>query len=202
MFKKITPYVSEFFGTFIFTFVVMLSVMAAQFPVVTPILAAVTLGLFVYTIGHLSGPHLNPAVTIAMWSIKKIAWRPAVFYIISQFAGAALTILVAYLFGIGQADPSAVQNSLKIAGGEAFGAMVFLFGVAAVVYGRVTSSMSGVVVGASLLIGVTFGAILGVGGILNPAIAFAIGAFNVAYVLGPIVGAVIGAQVYRLISER
>ena len=70
------------------------------------------------------------------------------------------------------------------------------------VYGRVSASMSGIVVGASLLIGVTLGAILGVGGILNPAIAFTIGAFNVAYVLGPIVGAVVGAQAYKFLSEK
>lgn len=202
MYKKLTPFISEFFGTFILTFVVMISVMAPQFPVSTPILAAVTLALMVYAIGHISGPHLNPAVTIALLSIKKIHWKQAAFYIISQFAGAALTILIAYLFGIGQADPAQIQDNLKIAGGEAIGAMVFLFGIAAVVYGRVTSSMNGVVIGGSLLVGVSLAAILGIGGIINPAIAFVIGAFNVAYVVGPIVGAVIGAWAYKLISEN
>ena len=73
MLKTLKPFVAEFFGTFILSLVVMLSVMAgSQFPIATSFLAAITLGIFVYSIGHISGSHLNPAVTIALWSIKKI----------------------------------------------------------------------------------------------------------------------------------
>ena len=202
MLKTLKPFVAEFFGTFILSLVVMLSVMAgSQFPIATSFLAAITLGLFVYSIGHISGAHLNPAVTIALWSIKKISWKPAVFYIISQFAGAALAILLAYGFGVGQADAAAIPNNLRIALGEAVGAMVFLFGIASVVYGRTPSSIGGILIGGSLVIGTTLAAILGVGGLINPAIAFTIGAFNVAYIVGPIVGAVIGAQIYKYLSE-
>ncbi|MES3005979.1 MAG: aquaporin [Patescibacteria group bacterium] len=202
MLKQIKPFIVEFFGTFALSLIVMLSVMAAQFPISTPFLAAFTLGLFVYTVGHIGGVHLNPAVTIAILSIRKIHWRTAVFYIISQFAGAALAILVAYGFGIGQADATSIPNNLRVALGEAIGALFFLFGIASVVYGRVSSNLSGIVIGGSLVIGSAFAAILGVGGLLNPAIAFTIGAFNLAYIIGPIVGAVVGAQIYTYLSEK
>lgn len=200
--KHIRPFLSEFFGTFTLSLVVMMAIMAGQFPIATPLLAAFTLGLFVYTVGHISGAHLNPAVTIALLTIRKIEWRQAVFYIISQFAGGALAILVAYGFGIGQAEPTLIENSLRIGMSEMLGAIFFVFGIAAVVYKRVDTTLSGLVIGGSLVIGGAVAAILGRGGILNPAVAFTIGAFNLAYVAGPIVGAIIGAQIYKFLSEK
>lgn len=67
-------YIAEAIGTFALTLAVGLS-LAGEFPVSTPILAALTLGLFVYSVGHLSGTHLNPAVTIGAWSIKKFLMK-------------------------------------------------------------------------------------------------------------------------------
>ena len=56
--------------------------------------------------------------------------------------------------------------------------------------------MSGVVVGASLLMGIMFASIAA-NGILNPAVALGIGSFSLSYVLGPIVGSLIGFNLYH-----
>jgi glycerol uptake facilitator-like aquaporin len=51
--------IAEFLGTFTLALVVGLS-LSMNFPVVTPILAALVLGTFVYTVGHISGTNINP----------------------------------------------------------------------------------------------------------------------------------------------
>ena len=46
------------------------------------------IGLMVYTFGHISGAHFNPAVTISMLVTKRISIKEAIPYIISQIIGA------------------------------------------------------------------------------------------------------------------
>ena len=173
--------------------------LAGSFPVPTPVLAALTLGLFVYTVGHLSGTHLNPAITLGALSIGKISFNDAVVYWLVQFLGAALAMWVGTQFGSEAMLTGSDDTSILLF--EALGAFFFAFGVAAVIYGRVPKDLSGVAVGGSLLIGVSLAA-LGSSGVLNPAVALANGAFSLSYVLGPVCGAVLGMWVYRLVGNE
>ena len=191
-------YFSEALGTFALTLVVALS-LASKFPIATPVLAALVLGLFVYSIGHISGSHINPAVTIGLWSIKKIKTNDAVYYILAQCIGAGVaSFLVSDTLGLAKLT---VSGNVGIGAAELLGAFFFAFGIASVVYGKAPSIMSGVVVGGSLLLGISFAAMLGSNGVLNPAVALGIGSFNLMYLLGPIVGAILGMQAYKYIQE-
>jgi glycerol uptake facilitator-like aquaporin len=87
-----------------------------------------------------------------------------------------------------------------IAFAELLGTFFFTFGIASVVYGKTPSAMSGVVVGGSLLLGISIAALLGSNGVLNPAVAFGIGSFGFAYVFGPIVGSILGMQAYKYLA--
>ncbi len=188
-------YALEFFGTATLTLVVILSI-AFDVPVWTPILAMVTLGLFVYTIGHVSGCHINPAVTAGLWSLKKISHQDAAFYIVAQFAGAyGAMMLASSLFGAGDLDLT-VGTGLEIGAAEALGMILFTFGIAAVVYGKAAESMGGLVIGGSLFLGIVIASTVS-NGVLNPAVALGIGSFNMMYLLGPIVGSIIGMWLYR-----
>ena len=191
-------YIAEALGTFALTFVVALS-LVGKFPVSTPVLAALVLGLFVYSIGHISGTHINPAVTIGAWSIKKIGTNEAVYYIGSQCVGAIISLfIVSWTVGM----PSVVAaNSWMIACAELLGTFFFTFGIASVIYGKTPSQLSGIVVGGSLLLGITIAALLGSNGVLNPAVAFGIGSFSFAYALAPIAGSVLGMKVYSYIAH-
>ncbi len=197
--QNVKKYLAEALGAFTLTLVVALSI-AVPFPVPTPLLAGLVLGLFVYTIGHLSGSHINPAVTIGLWSIKKITAGQAALYIIFQLAGAwAAGILVSSVVGI---TPLTVSGDFIIGFAEALGTFFFTFGIASVVYGKVSDVMSGIVIGGSLFLGIVVAVTLSSNGVLNPAVAMGIGSFNVMYLLGPIVGCVAGMQAYKYLCSK
>jgi aquaporin Z len=187
-------YFAEALGTATLTFVVGLS-LAGVFPVSTPVLAALTLGLFVYSIGHISGTHINPAVTLGALSIKKISTEDAAMYIVAQVIGAGLALLL--LQKLVELPELAVSGTLLTGAAEFLGAFFFTFGIASVVYGRTPSQLSGVVVGGSLLLGIAISAGLGANGVLNPAVAFGVGSLGIMYIIGPILGAICGMQVYK-----
>lgn len=107
MFKKL---VAEFIGTF---WLVLggcgSAVLAAAFPDVGIGLLGVSLafGLTVvtmaYAIGHISGCHLNPAVTVGLWSGGRFPVADVVPYILSQVLGAIVGAYVLYVIASGQA---------------------------------------------------------------------------------------------------
>ncbi len=198
--KLNTKYIAEIIGTFGLTSAVILS-LTTQSAVATVAVAGLTLGLFVYSIGHISGAHINPAVTIGAWSIKKIHSRDATFYIISQFIGALLALGFLANSNI-IVEPLYVSESLGVIVAELIGMFFFTFGIASVVYGKTPATMSGLVVGGSLVLGLTFALGLGSNGVLNPAVALGIGSLGLSYIVGPIAGSILGMQAYRMVAEE
>ncbi len=190
-------YVGEAVGTGVLTMVVALA-LAGTFAVPVAVLAALTLGLFVYSLGHLSGTHINPAVTIGAWSIGKISTDDAIKYVIAQFIGVGAALLV--VGSLVTAATLTAKADLATGLAEMIGTALFTFGIASVVYGKTPAVMSGMVVGGSLLLGIAVAALLGSNGVLNPAVALGIGSFNVMYVLGPILGSVLGMQIYKRLA--
>lgn len=188
-------HIAELIGTFTLTSAVGLSILL-DLPLSTPLVAGLTLGLFVYTIGDTSGAHLNPAVTIGLATVKKIDVKEAVFYILAQVLGALLAM--SFLKTATSDLPSLnVENTLSVGLVEAMGAFLLVLGVTAVVYKQVEKAASGAVIGGSLLLGILMTAGLS-NGVLNPAVAIGIQSLSLAYVVGPIAGGIVAA----LIAER
>ena len=195
MYKKLF---AEAFGTFVLVLVVQLTLFTGLFDINTGVAAGLVLGLCVYTIGGISGCHINPAVTLGLLSLNKMKWQESAYYIVSQLVGAGIATLI--LVTLMDADIpflGLAPSSLTAFGAEVVGAIVFGFGIAAVVYGKVRDDMSGVVIGTSLLIGLVIAVCMGSSGILNPAVALGLGAIDVSHVFGSIVGVTIGMQLYR-----
>ena len=103
------PYGAEFFGTF---WLVLggcgSAVLAAAFPDVGIGLLGVALafGLTVLTmafaIGHISGCHLNPAVSIGLWAGGRFPGRELLPYIVAQVSGGLVAGGVLYVIASGQ----------------------------------------------------------------------------------------------------
>jgi len=83
----------------------------AVFPVPTPIVAGLTLGLLVYTIGPISGCHINPAVTTGLFSIGKLEAPAAGGYIVAQVIGGSLTLGIAFAAHSTITDQEAVSSA-------------------------------------------------------------------------------------------
>ena len=114
IFKKTA---AEFFGTFWLVFGgVGSAIYAAQFPEVGIGLAGVSLafGLTVvtmaYAVGHISGGHFNPAVSIGLWAGKRFAGKELLPYIIAQVLGAIFAGLILYLIYIGKEGFTSTGN--------------------------------------------------------------------------------------------
>lgn len=191
-------YAAEFVGAFFLTLAVSLS-LAVGLPLATPIMAALTIAVFVYVLGPVSGAHFNPAVTIGLLSIKKISGSEAVGYIVAQVAAAFIAGLIAT--SMTQVHPVLIAENTPIVGlAEALGAFVLVFGIASVVYGKVNTAASGLTIGGSLLVGVSIAGTVS-NGVINPAVALGIGSVSLMYIVAPLIGAVLGAWAYKTIQR-
>ena len=190
---------AELVGTFALTFSGLISIHYADVPIPAPALAGLTLGILVHLLGPVSGCLLNPAVTVAIWSIGKLHTRDVGAFIVAQFAGAGLAL------GLGNvlfADPVPLRVDASAGTGvaEMLGAGLLAFTIAAVFMDRIPTRLTGAVIGGTLVVGIAWAA-HGSNGVLNPAVALGIGSFSLPYVWGPVVGALAGAHLSRYVCD-
>lgn len=189
-------YTAECVGTGLLTFAVLGSISQNT---ATPFVAALVLMLMVYITGGISGAHVNPAVTAALWSVKRIKSSEAIAYIVAQVVGAIAAQLL-FLAFLGTLPEVTVTTTWAVAVGEAVGAFVFLLGISAVVYDKVHRAAGGLVVGSSLLLGILL-ASLASNGVLNPAVAIGIRSISAWYLVAPFVGAILAVQFFHWLTK-
>ena len=95
-------YLAEFIGTYALVFVGAGAVLASKTNGMGMVGVALAHGLvlmmIVYTIGHISGAHVNPAVTIAAWLTGHMKTAIAGWYVLAQLLGATFAALFLKLF--------------------------------------------------------------------------------------------------------
>jgi aquaporin NIP len=174
---------------------------------------ALTFGLIimamVYATGHLSGAHINPAVTIAFTLTRHFPGRDALAYVAAQLSGAALGGLV--LLAVWTDRPAHLGATLPTVGvGSALVYEVVLSAILMFVIMAVATDSRAVGAGAAIAIGGAVGldALLGgpvTGASMNPARsvgpALAAGEWKDLwlYVVGPVLGAALGALAYQAV---
>jgi len=176
---------------------------------------AFILAVLIYALGGTSGAHFNPAVTLALWSIKKISTPNAVVYVICQCVGGILGALVVLLlfndvgdavnYGATAINGEVINNGSVWLGlvAEALGTFLLMYAIMGLaVNPRGEAPLAGLGIGAALGVAViVFGPATGAG--LNPARwlgpAVASGEFDDfwIYIVGPLVGAIAAALAYR-----
>src|SRR5437588_3784636 len=169
--------------------------------------------VMVYATGHLSGAHINPAVTVAFTLTRHFPAREALAYVGAQLAGAAAGALV--LLAAWPSAPARLgATSPTVGGGTAVLYEVVLTAILMFVIMAVATDTRAVGAGAAIAIGGAVGldAIFGgpiTGASMNPARslgpALASGHWHDVwiYIAGPVAGAAIGALAYQLVrGER
>ena len=192
--------VSEFLGTGVLTLIVLsMSHSQLSLPYFIATAAGFTVTLMVIALADISGAVFNPALTIGLWTVRKLRTLQAVSYIIVQFLGAAAAwyLFVYFTKLTGVKNTGTYDARLLVA--EVVGTFIFAFSFAAALYQRMTIGLRGLLVGGGLVVGALV-ASLGSAGILNPAVAMSLHQWGWGtYVLGPVLGAVVGFNLYNLL---
>ena len=197
--QKLSAVLAEFLGTYVLATAMLAMLVRTNFEFFSAIAAAVVYGLMMLVFDGVSGSHLNPAVTLGLWTMRKVSTVTAVLYIIAQLLGG----LVAWRLGqyfLAQTLSKTATSGLnwKVLIAEAVGTLVFTFGLAAAVSNKLEGGKKAAVAGLSLFAGIVI-ASLAANGLLNPAVDIAVRSISWAYIVGPIVGAVVGMNLYMLI---
>jgi glycerol uptake facilitator-like aquaporin len=197
--KKIAMVVAEFLGTGILTLIVLgVSKSTIGIPYFVAIAAGLVVAAVTLALAQVSGAHVNPAITIGLWTTRKIKTVPAVTYIAAQFLGAGAAYWL-YTYFVGQHWSNAGKFDGRVLAGEAVGAFIFSIAWASAAFQKLPLGQAAAVIGMGLTLGV-IAASAASGGILNPAVALGVRSWVWGtYVLGPILGAVIGFNLYALL---
>ena len=181
---------------------------------ITHVGIALTFGLIVlvmiYTLGDISGAHLNPAVTIGFWLSRRLRGREVIPYLASQCAGALTASgLIRLLFPdnrlLGATLPAGSESQSLIL--EALLTALLMFVILGVSTGaREKGITAGIVVGSVIALEAMFagpitGASMNPARSLGPAVVSGHFASLWLYLAGPVLGAAFGVIGCRCVRE-
>lgn len=202
MFRKnrLAMLVGEFLGTASLSLIV-LAISHSQLSLGFFIASAAGLmvALMTLALAGISGAVFNPAMTIGLWTVRKLRTLQALSYLAVQLLGGAvawqLFVYLTNLHGIHNTG----TYSARVLVAEVVGTFIFAFAWAAAIYQRFPLYAKAAAIGGGLTAG-SLVASLGSAGVLNPSVALALHQWGWGtYVLGPVLGAVIGFNLYNLL---
>ena len=219
--EAIGTYALVFFGplSIILSVAYFGSVLTIPALVVIALAHGAAIGLMVYTFGHVSGCHINPAVTISMLVTRRINIKDGIGYIVSQLIGAvvaASTLKVIFPdlgdkvhFGT-QGGPSAILHN-SVASGFAIEAIITFFLVTVIfmtaVHKKAPAGMYGLAIGGMIflihLVGVPLtGASVNPARTFGPALISGYWDYHWMYWAAPITGAIIAGLIMNYVFVK
>lgn len=218
--KSLKKYVAEFVGTFVLVLfacgtaaVVGCSAENGTGYLLTALAFGLVIVAMAYSIGNVSGCHINPAVSIAMLVSGKLNIKDFIGYVVAQFLGATAgaAVLMAIVGKDSGLGANALYNddivmSLII---EVILTFVFVIAILGVTSKTENSAVAGIVIGLTLtlvhILGISF-----TGTSVNPARSFGPALFvggdalaNVwVFIAAPLVGGVLAALVYKFLEDK
>lgn len=218
---SIKKYVAEFIGTCVLVFAACgtAAALGCKGSEVNAayILTALAFGLVIvamaYSIGNISGCHINPAVSIAVLISGKMSAKDFCGYVVSQFLGgiagaACIGVMLGFDCGFG-ANGLYNDNIVLSIFIEILLTFIFVLAILGVTSKPEFSNVAGIVIGLALVLVHIFG-IHFTGTSVNPARSFASAIFaqgpalaNVwVFIVAPLVGGVLAALIWKFLSEE
>jgi aquaporin TIP len=214
--EKLRPCIAEFIGTFALIFVGIGAIKTAgqgQDTLTIALAHGLTIAAFVSATMHISGGHLNPAVTFGVVCSGQMTWAAAIRYWVAQLLGGTAAALICLgLFSREVVVTGTPQLAMNITPSQGIMIEAILtFFLVFVVHGTGVDErgrrVAGLAIGATITLDMLFGGPL-TGAAMNPARVFgpalAAGFWKAHYVywLGPMLGGALGGFVYRIFMER
>lgn len=218
--ESIKKYVAEFIGTFVLVFAACGTAVAVKCNGAEGnaayLMTALAFGLVIvamaYSIGNISGCHINPAVTLAVLINKGISVKDACGYVVSQVLGGIFGALLLGLvagfdnsFGANGLYQDSIGISLLV---EIILTFIFVLAILGVTSKPEFSNVAGLVIGLSLTLVHIFG-IHFTGTSVNPARSLASAVFNTealpcvwVFIVGPLLGAAVAAFCWKFIRPE
>ena len=220
-------FVAEFIGTFALVFVGAAAGLYNVGLLGVALAHGLTLAVFAYVYGYISGTHINPAVTLGLAANGNIKWSDAAVYWVAQFSGGAVAAFLLKTF-VSVIDPKAVAgmatNGVLTADHTYYAlaveALLTFFLVNTVLHtavGDKAGPFAGWAIGTTLTIAILAGGPL-TGGSLNPARSFGPALFTQAikagtadwqnpmlyliYFVGPFLGAIAAVLLYQFLAAQ
>lgn len=192
---RTAPLLAEFLGTGLLVMLALILSETTGVPYFIATSVAVTLALVYVLFGSISGGHFNPAITVGMWTARRVSTIRGVSYIAAQLLG-GVGAWQLYQYLIHHTVPvktTAWSTSMWLA--ELVGTAVLAMGLTAALMKKLDTLTTALTYGASFFAGILIAATASAG-YLNPATALALRNFNAVYILGPIVGGIVGVNLY------
>ncbi len=206
-----SQYLAEFIGTFFLVFfgcgsMILTELNPSYNGSFVPVIWGGAVSIMIYALGHISGAHFNPAVTLAFWSVKKFPLKRVAGYLVAQISGGLLASFAHLIIWGTQHKFGATQISLSLSGGimvEVILSFALMFVITSVATdSRAVGELAGIAIGSTVALCAFVGGPL-TNASMNPArsIAPAILSGNFhqlwLYIVFPIIGAILGAKVYE-----
>ncbi|MBI4548767.1 MAG: aquaporin [Ignavibacteriae bacterium] len=200
----------EFIGTFALIFIGVSSICVNAGLAGVALAHGLTIAVMASAMGHISGGHFNPAVTVGAFIGRKISPKETIAYIIAQLAGgAAGAVAVKSVFPLSMYEVPKLGSTL-LAADVSIGAgilmeLILTFFLVLVVYGTAIDSrapkVGGLFIGLTVTLGILAGGPL-TGASMNPARSFGpalAGGYwdnHIVYWIGPLLGGIVAGLIY------
>lgn len=198
--RRVATLVAEFMGTGVLTLLI-LSVQRSTIgvPFFVAAAAGLTLAFLVFAHGNHVGGYFNPAITLGLWTARKLETITALLYIAVQMLGAWGAYYLYTYFVNNSLQPVGGEYSGRILVAETVGAIILSIGISAAIAQGITRAATAAYAGVAYMVGMVAASSAAIG-LLNPAVALGVNAWEWGtYVLGPVLGAVIGINLYNLL---